>query len=256
MKVSILQTDILWGETTKNLDRAIELVENSASDSNLIILPEMAFTGFNIRSHEVAVEPDGGEPARFMRQYSAKTGKAFIFSSAVKDGDNYYNRLFAIMPDGREMTYDKRHLFRMGGEHKYYSAGEGRSTIEFMGVRILPLVCYDLRFPVYSRYDNDYDLMVYVAEWPDARAYQWSTLLKARAIENRAYVAGCNRAGSDPKLNYSGDSALLDFLGKPITEAEPYKEQVITASLDMAALEEFRKNFPAELDADKFTIEL
>lgn len=256
MKLAILQTDILWGEVEKNLEHALVLVESEAADSDLIILPEMAFTGFNIRSGEVATDADGGWAASRLREYAKSSGKAFIFSSAVKDGDSYFNRLFAIMPDGREFTYDKRHLFRMGGEDRYYSAGGDRVTFEFMGVRILPLVCYDLRFPVYSRFKGDYDLMVYVAEWPEARRYQWSTLLKGRAIENRAYVAGCNRAGSDPRLNYSGDSALIDYLGHPVVEAEPYKECVITAEIDMASLAEFRVAFPAEMDADNFTFEL
>lgn len=256
MKLSILQTDTLWGEVEKNLNHTLELVERCASDSDLIILPEMAFTGFNIRSHEVAVEADGGAAVARIREYSKESGKAFIFSSAVKDGDNYFNRLFAIMPDGREVRYDKRHLFRMGGEDKYYSGGKERVTIEYMGVRILPLVCYDLRFPVYSRFRDDYDLMVYVAQWPEARRYQWSTLLKGRAIENRAYVAGCNRAGSDPKLNYSGDSAIIDFLGHPMVEATPYIESVITTEIDLEKLRQFRGAFPAEMDADDFTLHL
>ncbi len=256
MKVSIFQTDVLWDAPQKNLEVALSLAKNEASDSDLIILPEMAFTGFNIKSHKVAVSADGGQIAQAIRDYSKENGQAFMFSSAVKDGDNYYNRLFAILPDGREYRYDKRHLFRMSGEHNYYSAGESRVTFEYKGVRILPQICYDLRFPVFSRNQEDYDMMVYVAQWPEARSYQWSALLKGRAIENRAYVVGCNKAGSDPWLNYSGDSVLLDFMGKPIVEAAPYKEQVITSVIDMDALRSFREAFPANMDADNFSIEL
>jgi predicted amidohydrolase len=180
----------------------------------------------------------------------------------IKDDDGVFNRLCFVTPDGGLQTYDKRHLFRYAKEHERYASGRDRLTIEWMGWRICPLVCYDLRFPVFSRnrYDVersgglDYDLLLYVANWPAARSYAWRTLLRARAIENLCFVAGLNRVGTDGNgLKYDGESAVIDFQGRPLSEGAD-EEVVATTTLPARELLAYRAHFPAMLDADKFTL--
>lgn len=262
MKIAAFQMDIAWESPAKNRRRVARWIESSAGDADLVVLPEMFSTGFSMHPERVAEEMSG-ETVQWLRRTAAETGKALICSMAVVsddhftgDVDNYYNRLFFVSPEGVLMCSDKRHLFRMGGEHGHYQAGRGRMILHYKGFRILPLVCYDLRFPVWSRSRGDYDLLVYVANWPASRSYAWSVLLRARAIENLSYVVGVNRCGEDPGLKYSGDSAILDFMGRPLAEAAEGTETMLTAALDLEALREFRAKFPAHLDADKFDIEI
>ena len=251
--------DSEWENPTANCKKVLGWVERS-ENAELVVLPEMFSTGFTMHPEEVA-ESWSGPTVTFMKELAMRSGKALMGSIATKTHTRtglrgYVNRLYFFTPDGIVLSYDKRHVFRMGGEHKKYFGGTSRTIIYYKGVRICPMVCYDLRFPVWSRIKrNDYDVLVYVAAWPEPRRYAWSTLLKARAIENQSYVVGVNRVGNDPKIDYAGDSVVLDYLGKPIVEMEPYKEGIAFAELDMDALVEYRKGFPAYLDADNFTID-
>lgn len=251
LKVAAVQCDIAWEDSQSNIEQCIEFIKNS--DAELIVLPEMVATGFSMNPTKIAQSPEGEIVTKF--QNAAKENqKAIIFSAAIKESDSYFNRLFFISDKGEITTYNKVHLFRMAGEHNNYSAGEGRVIIEYKGFRICPMVCYDLRFPVFSRNKNDYDLAIYIASWPEPRSYAWSTLLRARAIENQCFCIGVNRVGDDPKNSYSGDSVVLNFLGQPIATATPKSVEVIEATLELEELRAFRESFPAHLDADNFEI--
>lgn len=262
LRIAVFQQDIRWEEPEENCRRVAEWVEREAAEADLVVLPEMFATGFSMHPERIAQEMDG-EVVRFMRELAVRSGKAIITSIAIRDHvrrtepeTGYFNRLFFFTPDGVWLTYNKRHRFRMGGEHEHYAAGsERRLIVHYKGFRICPLICYDLRFPVFARNRRDYDLLVYVACWPETRREAWRTLLRARAIENQAYVVGTNRCGTEPgELHYSGDSVVLDFLGQPIAEATPGQEQMISAVISLQELERFRECFPAYLDADNFAL--
>lgn len=251
LKVAFFQADCAWEDTATNISVAAAAVRSSAAD--MVILPEMFATGFSMSPQKIA-QPMSGQIVTAMRDLAVSSGKALIFSAAISQNGNYFNRLFFIDPTGEIKTYDKRHLFRMAGEDKAYQGGNERLVVEYKGVKICPLVCYDLRFPVFSRNDVNYDLLVYVASWPSVRAYPWKQLLIARAIENQAYCIGVNRVGADPKNEYSGGSVCIDFTGQIIAGAEPYKEQMVEIEISASKRAEFTKNFPAYMDADKFKI--
>lgn len=174
-------------------------------------------------------------------------------AAIIRDDGRYFNRQLFVRPTGEVTAYDKRHLFSIGGEGGLFSAGTERVVVEYGGLRLLLLVCYDLRFPVWSRCRNDYDAIVYSASWPESRREVWRTLLRARAIENEAYVIGVNRVGADPSARYTGDSVIVDFMGRTAADAGD-RETVIAATLDREALERFRTKFPAWRDADPFTL--
>lgn len=258
LNVAIFQMDSKWESAHENCNKAEKWITEHAGDADLVVLPEMFATGFSMKPEEIA-QPMDGEIVNRMRDIALRSGKAIICSIAIdadlRSGDHgYVNRLFFFTPDGIWLTYDKRHTFRMAGEHLKYHGGSSKTIIYYKGFRICPLICYDLRFPVWSRYSNDYDVLIYIAAWPDVRSYAWINLLRARAIENQTYLIGVNRVGEDPKNRYSGDSVVLDFLGKPIVQAQEYTEQMCHATLELAPLEEFRKGFPAYLDADSFIL--
>lgn len=252
LTVAAVQFNSAWESVESNLARASEMVV-AASSADLVVLPEMFATGFSMAPEKIAQTTDGVIVTR-MKELSRTSGKALIFSAAIVENEKHYNRLFFIKPTGDTATYDKRHTFRMAGEHEHYAHGNERLIVQYKGFRICPLVCYDLRFPVFSRVRGDYDVLIYIAAWPSVRSYPWQTLLRARAIENLAYCVGVNRSGDDPQNHYSGDSAVLDFRGMPLVEAEADKEQTVTAELSLDALRDFRRSFPADLDADNFLI--
>ena len=253
MKITLIQTDLLWNDPAGNRARFEQKIAEAGS-ADLIVLPEMFSTGFCTQPR-LAAEPLGGETLPWMKRIAQKTDCALAGSVAVEENGNYFNRFYFVKPDGSVSQYDKRHLFTYGGEHKEFTAGDKRVIVEYKGWRILLQICYDLRFPVWSRNRNDYDLALYTANWPTPRVDAWSALLRARAIENLCYVAGINRTGTDPNCSYCGKSALLDFKGQTLADVEPGKEALLSAELDADALRDFRKNFPALQDADRFSFE-
>ena len=253
MKITLIQTDLLWNDPAGNRARFEQKIAEAGS-ADLIVLPEMFSTGFCTQPR-LAAEPLGGETLPWMKRIAQKTDCALAGSVAVEENGHYFNRFYFVKPDGSVSQYDKRHLFTYGGEHKEFTAGDKRVIVEYKGWRILLQICYDLRFPVWSRNRNDYDLALYTANWPTPRVDAWSALLRARAIENLCYVAGINRTGTDPNCSYCGKSALLDFKGQTFADVEPGKEALLSAELDADALRDFRKNFPALQDADRFSLE-
>ncbi|MFA7471633.1 MAG: amidohydrolase [Spirosomataceae bacterium] len=255
LRVTLVQTDIYWEDIPANLAHLEEKLAQLTGQTDLIILPEMFSTGFTMTPENVA-EPLNLVTTRWMRQMALGTNAMILGSYVAREGTHFYNRLLAVYPDGTYVYYDKRHLFRMGGENEVYTPGKERVTLEWRGFKIRPYICYDLRFPVWSRnkIDSPYDLLVYVANWPSSRDVVWETLLRARAIENLAYVAGANRIGIDGNnVTYIGNSQIIDFKGQPLGKLTD-KDEILTIALSKAALENFRTKFPAHLDADPFEI--
>ena len=249
MKVTILQRDIVWADTAENVRRADEAIDcNPGSD--LYVLPEMFSTGFCTQPEGIA-EPAENETVRWMKTKSQQTGAAIAGSIAIHEDGKYYNRFHFVTPDGNVATYDKKHLFTFGGEHKRFTSGDKRVIVTYKGVRILLEICYDLRFPIWSRNRGDYDMIIYVASWPTPRVEAWKALLTARAIENQCYVVGVNRVGDDPGNNYCGGSRVIDPYGQIMAECEDGKEMEATAKVDVEVLEAFRAKFPVLDDADR-----
>ncbi len=248
LKISLLQTDIVWGNTEANADAAKKAIE-ACPGSDLYVLPEMWSTGFATEPQGIAETDE--RSLEWMRQMSRQTGAAIAGSIATELGEgDFRNRFYFVKPSGETAFYDKHHLFTYGGEHKRYTAGESRTVVEYKGVRFLLLVCYDLRFPVWSRSHEDYDCILYVASWPTSRIEAWRTLLKARAIENQCYVAGVNRTGNDPSCAYCGGTALVDPYGQVVEQCDDNSVQTISSLLDMDELNAFRKKFPVLKDRD------
>ena len=261
LRISLVQGATLWHDPEGNREYYGHLVAPLRGTTDLVLLPETFTSGFSNDAIERAEGMDGPTVA-WMREQAAALGAVVAGSLQLRDGDGVFNRLLWVRPDGEVAHYDKRHLFRYAREHERYAAGRDRLTVEWKGWRICPLVCYDLRFPVFSRNRHDverpgapdYDLLVYIANWPSARAHAWKTLLRARAIENLCYVAGLNRVGTDGGgLHYSGDSAVIDFLGHPASECTD-AEVVVTTTLLARELAAHRERFPAMLDADAFEL--
>lgn len=255
LKVTLIQPDMYWQNPAENRAMYEELMDQSAGNTDLVLLPEMFSTGFTMDSRSAA-EPMGGESCQWLQQQAQQRGIAITGSLAIAEGERYVNRMIFSFPDGNLVYYDKRHLFRMAGEHERYQPGDKRVVVEYRGWRILLQVCYDLRFPVFSRNNNDYDLALYVANWPQPRRQPWRKLLQARAIENLCYVAGVNRVGTDANgYNYSGDSMLVDFKGDRLIDHQPGVPFCDTATLSAQKLAQFKESFPAWMDADSFLIE-
>ena len=261
LRVSLVQGDTRWHDPAANRAYYGARIAALKGQGDLIVLPETFLSGFTNEAL-VNAETMDGEGLRWLRAAAADAGAVVSGSLVVRHGDTCVNRLVWMRPDGSHALYDKRHLFRMAGEHERYGSGRERLIVELNGWRICPQVCYDLRFPVWlrNRYDRaagrfDYDLLIFVANWPSPRRHAWRTLLRARAIENLAYCAGVNRVGTDGNaLAYAGDSAVLDFLGQPLVDLGA-QEQVVTVTLDPAALAAHRQRFPAWMDADDFQLD-
>jgi omega-amidase len=250
-----VQTSLAWHDPAANRAALEQIVAPLANSTDLVVLPEMFTTGFTMAPREVA-EPADGPTLEWMRGLARALDAAVTGSVATREDGRYFNRLLWVEPDGRTVHYDKRHLFRMAREHEHYTGGRRRSIVEWRGFRICPLVCYDLRFPVWSRNRRvaPYDLLVYVANWPAARRTAWQRLLPARGIENLCYVVGVNRIGNDGKgIAYAGDSAVHDWRGDALAELGA-AETVHTIALARDSLERFRDKFPAQLDADDFEL--
>ena len=248
MKLTILQRDIVWADPAENVRRAEDAI-NRNPGADLYVLPEMFSTGFCTQPEGIA-EPVENQTVSWMKAKASQTGAAIAGSIAVHEDGKYYNRFHFVTPDGNITTYDKKHLFTFGGEHKRFTAGSERVIVTYKGFRILLEICYDLRFPVWSRNKGDYDMIIYVASWPTPRVEAWKALLTARAIENQCYVVGVNRVGEDPGNNYCGGSRVIDPYGQIMAECEDGKEMEATAKVDMEVLEAFRAKFPVLDDAD------
>ena len=255
LKITLIQPDLQWQNPAENRAMYEQLMDRYAIDTELVVLPEMFSTGFTMDSR-TAAEPMGGETCQWLQQQAKNRGVAITGSLAIALEEGYVNRMIYTWPDGRQQYYDKRHLFRMAGEHERYQPGHERVIVEYNGWRILLQICYDLRFPVFSRNRNDYDLALYVANWPAPRRQPWRKLLQARAIENLCYVAGVNRVGTDANgHDYSGDSMLVDFKGDLLLDHEAGQAFCETYTLSAAALTDFKEKFPAWMDADQFNID-
>ena len=261
LRISLVQGDTRWHDPAANRDYYAALLAPLAGTTDMVILPETFTSGFSNDAIDQA-EDMAGPTVAWMQAQARALGAAVTGSVQLRVDGGVYNRLLWATPDGALAYYDKRHLFRYAGEHKRYSAGQARLCVEWKGWRINPQICYDLRFPVFcrNRFDveragqMDFDLQIFVANWPSARAYAWKTLARARAIENLCYVAVVNRVGTDGNgHHYSGDSAVIDYLGQPQVEIRE-REQVVTTVVSAAALAGHRERFPAMLDADTFEI--
>jgi len=261
LSVTIVQTTLAWENTDANLttfDKLISPIEKT----DVVVLPEMFTTGFTMQPAKNA-EPVDGKGLQWMKQKASEKNFILTGSICVEEDKKFYNRLYWVESAGQQ-HYNKRHLFRMGAEDQHYTQGKEKIFPVVKGWKILPLICYDLRFPVWSRnrwrmengsLQADYDVLMYVANWPEVRNYPWKQLLIARAIENQCYVVGVNRIGVDGNgFNHTGDSVIINPLGQIISETKANEERVETVSLDYEFLSELRKKFPVGLDADNFDI--
>lgn len=257
--MTIVQSMLHWEDAAENRGMLGTKLAPLAGETDLVVLPEMFTTGFSMRSAELA-EPMNGPTVDWMRKQADELDAAVYGSVIIAEGGRYFNRGLFVKPDGGVTVYDKRHLFRFANETGHYSAGKERVVVEWRGWRILLQICFDLRFPVFARSRSiagrgDYDAILYVANWPEARRYPWSQLLIARAIENQVYVAGVNRVGMDGKgIHYSGDSVVVDPRGALIGQVEPSQEGAATVTWERSALEDFREKFPVALEADDFDL--
>ncbi|WP_409310046.1 amidohydrolase [Pectobacterium sp. B1J-3] len=252
LKISVLQQPLVWLDGPANLEHFDTLLANLMG-RDLIVLPEMFTTGFAMDAAKSSLEQ--GVVEKWLHQWAQKTNALIGGSVAVQTPKGAVNRFLLVNPLGEVYQYDKRHLFRMADEHQHYHAGTERLILEWRGWRICPLICYDLRFPVWSRNRQDYDLALYVANWPAPRSAHWQTLLAARAIENQAYIAGCNRIGSDGNgHSYRGDSLIINAQGDILASAPPNQPTCLDAELSLEALQSYRESFPAWRDADRFSL--
>ena len=252
LSVTLIQCELAWEQPRDNRQQIGSIVAGLAQATDLILLPEMFTTGFSMNALANA-EPPGGDTEQWLRELAVRHDCALAGSIAVKADHGVYNRMLFATPSGVQ-HYDKRHLFRMAGEHNRYLPGTERVVVEWRGWRILLQVCYDLRFPVFSRNREDYDLALYVANWPSARRQHWRQLLVARAIENLACVAGVNRIGSDARgLDYSGDSLAIAADGTVLHDMAN-ENGAARVVLSGAALHTYREGFPCQLDADSFQL--
>ena len=254
INVTIIQSSLAWEDKQKNLSVFSALIGSVKENTDLIVLPEMFTTGFSMRTSDFA-EPMNGESVSWMKEQAEGKNCVITGSIIIKENDHFYNRLVWASPDGSVRYYDKRHLFSIANENKHYSKGYEKLIADLNGWKAFPMICYDLRFPVWSRYRNDYDILIYVANWPEVRRDAWKILLQARAVENLAYVIGVNRIGSDKSgQKFAGDSAVFSPLGVQILKTQEYSESVETITLSEIELNQVRKKFPFYSDADKFEI--
>lgn len=264
MQATLIQTSLYWEDRDKNLAHFDDLLNKVTGKTDLIVLPEMFTTGFTMNPEKLS-EPAVGPTLNWLKQKAAQKNAVITGSVAVEDNGKFFNRLFWVEPNGEFSFYNKRHLFRMAGEDKHYSAGQNKIIKTISEFKICPLVCYDLRFPVWSRnifsknngsYTAAYDVLLYVANWPEVRSYPWKQLLIARAIENQCFVIGVNRIGADGNnIAHSGDSMVINPRGEIISTTKANEESIETVSLDYNYLTEFRKVFPVGLDADTFGLQ-
>ncbi len=254
LKIALIQSDLVWENPKQNFENFSKKIDRISEDVDLIILPEMFTTGFTMNAKDVAETMDG-ETVKWMQSKALSTNAAIVGSFVVLEANNYYNRLLFVESSGTNRYYDKRHTFTLVGEDKIYTAGAKKLIIDYKGWKICPLICYDLRFPVWARNTENYDVLLYVANWPKPRIPAWDALLKARAIENMSYCIGVNRVGIDGvNSEYSGHSAVYDVLGNLITSIESEKEQTQIATLERKHIETYRNKLKFLDDRDLFTL--
>lgn len=255
LRIHIIQPDIAWENPMENKKKYEEWLDNLATEEeDLVLFPELFLTGFTMNSSQLGENMEG-KGVTWMKQMASKYSIIIAGSHIIKVSGHCFNRFLFVFPDGKVNYYDKRHLFRMGDEHEHYSKGNTRKVFNIANWRILPVVCYDLRFPVWIRNRNDYDVMICIANWPSVRQQVWNNLLVSRAIENMSYVVGVNRIGTDGRnINYEGGSQGIDPKGDVILKSDN-REGIFSLTLDNDPLEHFRKSFPVHLDADDFTLQ-
>jgi omega-amidase len=256
LKLTLIQQPIVWQNSEANRFFFEGLILEHQTKSDVYILPEMFTTGFSMNIGQIA-EPENGSTLIWMKKLAAKKGAVIAGSVAVKENEHFFNRFYWVEPSGKTEFYDKRHLFRMADEDKVYSPGKAQKIIKYLGWRIMPQVCYDLRFPVFCRNTQrlNYDLLLFVANWPAARSQAWYDLLKARAIENLSFVIGVNRIGQDGnQIVYDGKSAAFDYKGLDISNIKPSEAILKTVTFNKKELNDFREKFPAWMDADNFSL--
>lgn len=244
----------MWEDKTGNLEHFQKKIKLIKANTDLIVLPEMFTTGFSMNPEPFAEEMTGNTIS-WMKQMAKKTGSAIAGSIIVEEQGKFVNRFLFVEPNGGLNFYDKRHLFAMAGENKFYKQGTENAIIDFKGWKIMPQICYDLRFPVWSRNLDEYDLLIYVANWPEKRVAHWDALLKARAIENQSFVIGVNRIGKDNNGNqYSGNSAIYNPLGAKISNTKPHEDSVEGVTLNLELVKKTRNTLPFLSDKDDFTL--
>ncbi len=254
LTVSIIQANLVWEDVDANLKAFTKKIQ-SIESTDLIVLPETFSTSFSMNSETLA-EPMNGKTMSWMAEIAQKKNAVVAGSAILKENNQIFNRFIWMRPNGSFEKYDKRHLFRMGNEHNHFTAGKERLIVELKGWKICPQICYDLRFPVWSRNKKqEYDLLLYVANWPEVRTAAWEKLLYARAIENQCYVAAVNRIGVDGEgVNCIGNSMFIDPKGELIWKAADAKEESSTTEICLDELNDFRKKFPVGMDADDFEV--
>lgn len=254
MKLTLVQTDIIWESKIKNLERIGEQISEIPAGTDIVILPEMFNTGFSLNPGDLS-EPTYSETFEWMQSMAQKHICGICGSYIVSEDNHYYNRWIFISPDNEKWSYDKRHLFSPGDEDKMFTHGRERVVFNYRGLRVCPNICYDLRFPVWSKNRNDYDLLINSSNWPESRRDVWITLLKARAIENQCFAAGVNRIGIDGTgIKYCGDSMILGPLGEIIASGNQNTECLVSADISLDNLYDFRERFPVLNDGDDFKI--
>lgn len=256
LKIAVFQFDLAWESPSENRTAIDRLLLNVSPETDVVFLPEMFTTGFSMNAANLAETMDG-PTVTWMKNRAAEYQIALCGSLIIQERGNSFNRLLFAEPSGEIHSYDKRHLFSMGNEIEFFSKGTERLIVNFKGWRIMPLICYDLRFPVWARNRDEYDLLFYSANWPTSRSLVWDTLLKARAIENQCYTVGANRVGTDGNgIGYSGNSRVIHPKGIVMAEAEDPSESVVEATLSMDELLKFRASFPVLKDADTFRLKI
>jgi len=256
LNITIIQTDLIWENPEQNRSHFFEKINALSSEVDLVILPEMFSTGFSMNPVEVA-ETMGGKTILWLKTLAKEKNTAITGSIIIKENGNFYNRLIFVFPSGEIKTYDKRHTFTLAGEDKVYTAGNKKLIVDYKGWKICPLICYDLRFPVWARNTENYDLLIYIANWPKPRINAWNTLLKARAIENMSYCIGVNRVGLDVNgYEYTGNSAAYNSLGKEISTIKPNEIITEIITLEKEDLLKTREKFRFLDDGDNFTLNI
>lgn len=253
LKITIIQSELYWENIDANLEMFSFKIENLNEEIDLIILPEMFSTGFSMNAAELA-EPTDGKTFQWMVSEAIKHSTAVIGSVIISENNAFYNRLFFIFPDGNFKQYDKKHTFTYAKEHETYTKGSERLIVDYLGWKICPLICYDLRFPIWARNTEEYDVLIYIANWPKSRTLAWETLLRARAIENMTYCVGVNRVGFDGNNHeYIGHSAVYDALGKQVSSSA-FDEFIETVTLEKENIVKNRNQFHFLDDQDSFQL--